>query len=370
MQYLLATFLYGLLVLAGSAAVHADERPDGMSGSVSGPDWIYPLARGETLESVAWNYLLLSRTWVELIPYNRLESGFDLSAGSDVKIPLAWLRPSTGEAVVDSNGSAWLYPSGNGARKLLRTRTTVQVGDRVKVDSGSASVRFPDGSDMILGPSADVDFNRMEIYGKSGMNDTRLRLRKGRVKLEVRKRHGPEGRFEVQTRNVVAAVRGTTFTLEQNDTGTRIEVHTGSVALITGQSTVDIRAGSGAETAGDNGIRQRALPSVRNLMLQDTGTEQSASRLTASWSANSNNASVQYVVRTLPDSGKTHTVLARGIARSNRLQLPDSPNGRYTLLLQAIDSENYHGRIQRFDYVIDSIAPRQGILEINGSAQP
>ncbi|WP_416398468.1 FecR family protein [Allohahella sp. A8] len=363
---------YCLLLLALiSSPLRAGEPPAHALGSVDGEDWHYPLAEQESLESVGRRYLRSSEDWVDLVRYNALSDAFALPPGTIVRIPLKWLKHAPRPAVLaEVAGTVWIYRRGEPRRRAATPGVKLNVGDRIKVEEGSARVHFEDGSRLSLGPKADVDFNQLRFYGDSGMVDTRLRLRSGRIKSEVRDRVGPEGRYEIQTRDVTAAVRGTVFVLEQTEIGSRIEVLEGLITLRTRGigiegSEVRVSAGAGASVSSTEGISTRQLPSIAALSISRAGGADGAPAV-ASWSEDSSHSLVRYRImfRGLADD-QAYKLLDTGISDSNRLRLPTEADGVYRLVLQVVDKAGFRGVPQQFEFRVDSKAPRQFELRLS-----
>ncbi|GAA3959082.1 FecR family protein [Allohahella marinimesophila] len=230
-------------------------------------------------------------------------------------------------------------------------------------------MRFEDGSRLKLGREADIEFNQLRFFGDSGMVDTRLRLRKGRVKSEVRDRVGPDGRYEIQTREVTAAVRGTVFVLEQTVNSSRLEVHDGAVALKRLDNETRISAGDGATVTTTEGVVEKVLPRIEGMSISRTGTSAEAP-VFAAWAEDPGHGFIRYRIarKGLADNSHSYQLLDTGLSDSNRLRLPASAEGVYQLTLQVVDQQGFNGVPQQFEFRVDSKAPQQFELKLSGGA--
>lgn len=96
---------------------------------------------------------------------------------------------------------------------VVNASRVVHEGDEVRTDeAGQAELVYPDGSLTRLDSA--TQFRLLRLAEKSGKRAYRLGLKVGRTWNRVTKLTSSEGRFEVETSNAVAAVRGTTFMVE------------------------------------------------------------------------------------------------------------------------------------------------------------
>ncbi|WP_197485969.1 FecR domain-containing protein, partial [Oleiphilus sp. HI0061] len=69
--------------------------------------------------------------------------------------------------------------------KLLKTNMNIRVGDEVATKKGNVLIEFADSSTIRLEENSNLVFNKLSHFGKTGMVDTRLRLKRGSLSTEV-----------------------------------------------------------------------------------------------------------------------------------------------------------------------------------------
>jgi ferric-dicitrate binding protein FerR (iron transport regulator) len=109
-------------------------------------------------------------------------------------------------------------------------------------------VKLGDGSVLRLGPSSRATVEAA-AFGKSvDERKVSAKLLVGKVWANVAKAVGGEQRFEVQTENAVAGVRGTTFRVDAaTDRSVVVKVYSGTVAVASGPVQRPEHRGEGAE---------------------------------------------------------------------------------------------------------------------------
>lgn len=111
--------------------------------------------------------------------------------------------------------------------------TVLKIGDRlITGEKSMAMVLLPDSSTIRIFEKSEFTIIKMESAGDEGGADTRLAVDKGRSMFVIEKL-ARGGRLSVTTPTAVAAVRGTTFTVEVRDKNsvTDLKVVRGSVYI-------------------------------------------------------------------------------------------------------------------------------------------
>ena len=135
-----------------------------------------------------------------------------------------------------------------GRTEALRSGTALHEGDLVETRRRTRlELSLADGSVLRLGPLSRA---RLEtaVFGASP-EDRRVsaRLLVGDVWAKVAKAVGGEARFEVQTENAVAGVRGTTFRVDAaHDRSEVVRVYSGAVAVAGGPIPLPSHGGGGS----------------------------------------------------------------------------------------------------------------------------
>ncbi len=212
-------------------------------------DWIYRIRPGETLSAISARFLLPDISTAQLQAHNKIEKDRAIHIGAEIRIPLEWLLQSPARAeIVILRGEVSLYRQGNTVPSTPVINDSLQLGDRVVTGTQAVvSIRFADGSRLLMGPQSEIILDTLSAFGETGMIDTRLRVQRGRVESRVRPLHGEGSRYEIHTPAAVTMVRGTGFRIGvEGDSGlTRNEVTEGDVAVEAGGETVSVTAGFG-----------------------------------------------------------------------------------------------------------------------------
>jgi hypothetical protein len=157
-------------------------------------------------------------------------------AAAPIKVSLL-----TGKAEVKSS------PEGKGV--ALAVGKTVSEGDTIETKEKSLlELALPDGSKLRLGASTKVTLTEAH-FGANKERNVSVSTWVGRVWAKVAKAVGGSDTFEVETRNAVAGVRGTSFAVHAAaDLSAVVRVYAG---------TVGVRKGDGAEAFGNAKTRKQ-----------------------------------------------------------------------------------------------------------------
>ncbi|MCD9028074.1 FecR domain-containing protein [Luteimonas sp. BDR2-5] len=218
-------------------------------GSVSAQDWHYRVRPGDTIWDLARTHLRPQVPWQDLQAHNAVDDPARLVPGSQLRIPVRWLRQQPAPATV-------VAVAGEATAALDAAARPVQAGMRLAAGTvlhtaadASLTLEFADGSQLQLYGDSELHLDRLSAYGRTGMVDTRLRLPRGRVGNSVQRSRGPASRFIVDTPGLMSSVRGTRFRVGSDGRLTRSEVLEGRVDVSGAGRQVPLRAGHGV--AGD-----------------------------------------------------------------------------------------------------------------------
>ena len=130
-------------------------------------------------------------------------------------------------------GTVEVGAKADGPWKKLKKNRKVKAGQYVRTGAGSrAELKFPDGSVIRIGEESTLEVQEAGFDGKSKSVNVKANLLGGKAWSKVSKLAGDDARFEVQSDNAVAGVRGTIFRLNvDKDQATVVKVYTGSVAV-------------------------------------------------------------------------------------------------------------------------------------------
>jgi len=128
------------------------------------------------------------------------------------------------------DGRASAGPAG-GAKRALAQGATVVEGETVSTEAGTkVELKMKDGSIVRVGPNSRLEL-RAAYFGSAGEKKFSAKLTFGRLWSRVTGLVGGSSKFEVETDNAVAGVRGTTFRIDaKTDKSVLVSVYAGSVA--------------------------------------------------------------------------------------------------------------------------------------------
>jgi hypothetical protein len=138
--------------------------------------------------------------------------------------------------VVDVVGSAEIQPKGTSSWQALPLGQLIKAGDMVRTGADSeVDLAWANGTHVRLG--ANTAFSVAKAQTKNSTRTTSSETKLSIGKIWVRLRKGMEGtsKFEVKTPTIVAAVRGTVFSIEVAEDGTTtVETMEGLVGVTQG----------------------------------------------------------------------------------------------------------------------------------------
>ena len=226
------------LVLAGGAplAMPAAAAPVAAPAGSPAPgarEWRYRIATGDTLIALAALYLDDPDDWPSLQRHNQVADPRRLVPGAWLRIPFAWLRrEATVAEVVFVQGQVSVQRLGDAALAPVSTGMVVRPSDTFRTgNQSSVSLRFADGSRLLIVPDSQMTMEQLLVYGRTGITDTRLRVDRGSVDTKVVPNAARAPAFEVRTPAINLGVRGTDFRVHVDPSGeaARVEVLEGSV---------------------------------------------------------------------------------------------------------------------------------------------
>jgi hypothetical protein len=145
-------------------------------------------------------------------------------------------QPQAAGTVTFLAGDATRAPGASGKAEKLGVGSAIRAGDVLETKRRTRlEVRLADQSVLRLGPSSRAVV-QAAAFGKTvEERNVSAKLLVGKVWANVAKAVGGEARFEVQTENAVAGVRGTTFRVDAaKDRSVVVRVYSGTVAVAQG----------------------------------------------------------------------------------------------------------------------------------------
>lgn len=297
--------------------------------------WDYRVEPGDTLIALQARLLRPGARWEDLQKLNRIAKPSRLRSGSVLRIPLTLLRAEPVDAeVIHSRGEVFVERAG-GMREPLSATVALRAGDTVSTGAQSSlSLRFVDGSTLLLGPQSRLRIDRHSRLGGEGSTDTQLRLDAGALETHVVPAK-PAPRFELRTPVVNLGVRGTDLRSRVDGVSVLTEVLQGRVVV--GEQALDAGFGTVATAAGVQ--RPQPLPAAPSLAALPSLVERLPLQL--AFAAVSDAA--RYRAQLL-DSATPPALLLDSIFDKPLAVWPDDlPDGRYELRVRAANRDGIEG---------------------------
>mgnify|MGYP001179048652 CR=1 FL=1 len=316
-------------------------------------EWHYTLRPGDTLQEISLNLLNHKYTWSDVVKHNRIDQLAAIAPGSIVKIPMHWLKHQPKPAKVKIlSGNVQIKKASSSRYETLKEGMYIRVGDEVATRKGNIVIEFADSSTIRLEENSNLVFNKLSHFGKTGMVDTRLRLKRGSLTTDI-----PPlvkgSRYEIKTPSAVAAVRGTEFRLHSSENETRLEVLEGVVEFSGEHGQVMVGAGRGA-TIKDNNARIEIIdlpapPETR--IAQEKITKLP---VTLEWDKARDASAYQIQLTEKDKEGK---LVQRQVQSDPRIEIEQIKNGDYELAVRSINSTGYEGidNVSNLSVDIDAI---------------
>ncbi|MEJ6000795.1 FecR domain-containing protein [Paucibacter soli] len=301
-------------------------------------DWRYRIQTGDTLIALTDAYLQPGHSWRELQNLNHVADPLRLPPGGVLRMPLAWLKreASVAEALFVQGQVTLSRPQQTEQR--LQTGAELRSGDRLRsAAQSSASLRFVDGSRLLIPPLSDVTLEQLLVYGRSAIPAVRLRLHEGGADSQVLPSAGRVPHYEIRTPSVNLGVRGTEFRAQVDGAAARLQVLSGTVAA-DGQA---VPAGMGLLADGQGRPRSAALLAAPDVGALPALLERLPLRF--AWKA-SDGASGGWRAQVFARGDFTRLLLDQRSDAAQAAWPDDLPDGDYSLRLRAIDALGLEGR--------------------------
>ncbi len=305
-------------------------------------DWPYTVRQGDTLIGVSNSYLAHPSDWLKLQKINSVKNPKRLPPGLQLRIPVELLKlQQTVAEVMRVQGVAEVTLATGGAPSAIETGTSLREGDQIRTGNDSnLTLRFTDGSRLMVMANSQLTLAKMVTYGKSGVMDTRTRLQSGQVETQVTPLKGPAARYEIITPVIAVGVRGTNFRVSADATNvSRSEVLHGKVVIQGEGKPLPVPAGFGTlAEAGKPPSPPIALLKAPDLSSVATLLQRVPVRF--KWAAMDGAASYRAQVFADPNF---QSLLLDGTFTTNDAKWADLPDGKYFLRVRAIDAQGLEG---------------------------
>ncbi len=335
-----------------------------ISGSVFAQDWIYTTRPGDNLWEISKTYLKSVTYWKKLKDYNSVNIPKRLSPGIRLRIPIAWLKNQPeGVTIVYTRGDIKVVRS-DGSNLKVQNGDVLQIGDKiVSNDDATATLRFADGSLLLLESESELILDSLSAYESTGMVDTQLRLQRGGLETEVTPLRKSDSRYEIITPAAVAAVRGTRYRVGVDSVKNtmRTEVLDGKVKVANKKAGQNVKQGYGtvAEQGKPPLVPRKLLDATD---LTDVSTVIRKLPFNMSWP--SLQGALAYRVQ-IVDTGNAESVIFDMKVTTPAITISEVADGQYEIKIRGVDEIGLEGKNGQATINIDtSLAPSLAIPEV------
>ncbi len=306
-------------------------------------DWIYRVRPQDNIWDLSGRYVKPDIPWQKLQDYNKVSDPYHLVPGSRLRIPVGWLRVQPAEAkVVAVIGNAHAQLPGEPREKAVTPNMLLGFGTHIVTEAQSSlTLEFADGSRVLMEHDSALDLDRMSAYGRTGMVDTRLRLQRGRVSSGVTPMTGSAAHFSVETPGTISSVRGTHFRVAADASAQRsqTEVLTGLVDVAGHGRHTMVRKGFGVADA-NNALSAKASSLLPAPLLQCPTAPVDTVPYRLAWQPLA--GATRYRVQ-MAANARFEALLLDQLVDTAYVDLPDLPNGSYSVRLRGADADQLEG---------------------------
>ncbi len=324
-------------------------------------EWQYTVKPGDNLWTLTEKYLPNLSYVKKLQAYNSLQNPYRIPPGSIVRIPLNWLKSSLSSAQVVVIGGKTVSRrainlKNNPVDTPLIGGEQLGINDRIITgDQSSAIIEFKDGSRVLIHDNTELLLKRVEQYPDSNLLETELLLEQGRIETEVPEKSKGKSVFKIKTPSAMAAVRGTFLRTgaETDDSNTemmQVEVLRGRVSVSGTKAEKTVTAGYGIVIEKGNPPGE-VIPLLAAPELLKPAVF--INRLSTLFTWKSITGSVGYRIQVFSEE-PTPKLEWNTISKTNRISVPDLPDGQYTMKVRAIAMEGLEGKESSHQYVLDA----------------
>lgn len=320
--------------------------------------WVYSVKEGDNLWDLTVDHLKDVSYVKKVQELNKIKDPWNILPGTEIKIPAKWLRSFPMLVRVRSmQGQAELIEEQTNDPAKLISGALVIVGDTIRTgENSSVILEFVDGTRLSLEENSEMKVQYLGTYEYTGMTDSRLYLKKGRLETQVVPKKGSASSFKIATPVSVTSVRGTNYRISSKaESATALaEVLEGGVWVTSRNKTRLITKGFGTITTAD---RQPELP----IKLLDSPVMDDIPRVYE-------RVPIQLKLPELPKNQGYRVQIAETPLFNNMLfnkpfstsmiRTIDLPDGKYQMRVRGIDEQGLEGENAEFQ------------LELNARPEP
>ncbi len=315
-----------------------------VTGAAAEPYWTYTVRPGDNLWTLGRVLLLDRDRWQSLQRLNAIDAPTRLRPGSQLKIPLDWLKIRPAAVVVEAtSGEVGYRPPRGGEDIPLGRGDALVAGDTITTGaSAKAVLRFADGSRLEVLPKSEVVLDRVSLIGDRAIVGARVTVERGRVGAKAVPVPGGAAAFELWSGPATTTVRGTDLRVKLLDGGaaTTTELLDGSAEVATLSASETLSAGFG--TRSDEG--SPPSPPRPLLPAPDLGDAPvRLERLPPRLKVPPVEGAAAYRVQLAGDP-ELIDLVRDVVGEGPEIGLGDVPDGAYAVAVRAIDADGIEGR--------------------------
>jgi hypothetical protein len=330
--------------------------------------WGYKVKPGDRLIDIAKAYQKSPDEWKKLQEKNAVSDPKLLMPGKQLNIAVKELKQGepTAEAVLVHGEVQRLDAVGKPAGKLS-SGDVLKMGDTVQTETRSTlTIRFADGSRMLVTQNSKINLSSLVNYGKTGMADTKIRVLQGGTDSQVNPQTGPVSRYEINTPAINLAVRGTGFRVQVDEASgaTRTEVVEGLVAGSSGDSQARIAGGFGIFAEPGKSLGQPLKLLVAPRLVPSASV---VSLLPASFGWQTLQGAQKYRLQLLASVQGFETIIVDELLENTSVQWDSLTDGDYVLRVRGVDSMGLEGANAIWSFqILTQPEPPEIALPANG----
>ncbi len=316
--------------------------------------WIYSIKEGDNLWDLTVDHLKDVSYVKKVQALNKIQDPWNIIPGTEIKIPAKWLRSFPMLVRVRSmQGQAELIEEQVNDSSKLVSGALIIVGDTIRTgENSSVILEFVDGTRLSLEENSEMKVQYLGTYEYTGMTDSRLYLKKGRLETQVAPKKGSASRFKIATPVSVTSVRGTNYRIssEPETAKSNTEVLEGGVLVTSSDKTRLITKGYGTIAVAD---QQPELP----VKLLDSPDIDDVSRVFE-------RVPIQLKLPELPknqgyrvqiaETPLFNNMLFNKSFSSSTIRTVDLPDGKYQMRVRGIDEQGLEGKNAEFQFELNA----------------
>lgn len=349
--WLQAMIALALLFSIASAQVDQTQADDDI--------FLYKTIPGDSLWNIAQRHLHNIKLWTELKKINHLPNDDYIEPGTLIKVPRKWLKVNQSTAtLVNAIGGVKII---NGEKQTLefgkdfteKDSLILSTGDTILTsDDGLATILFKDGSRLLLQSNSELILNDLIALGDGSLSDIKLQLDKGRLENRVYSSPISNTNYEVKTATATTSVRGTVFRMGLEDDDSVTEVVSGKVAARAqeGESAAELLAGQAIIISKDGDAKQvEMLPPPVFAKFP-----QLIEAVPIKIDVEAVDGVVGYATKVIPVGSDEQDAVSSMRSEGNVLLGNDLPDGRYQMMVSAIDQNGVTGQPATYEFILNA----------------